>query len=162
VVVSHDRYFIERVTDNVYALPGDGSLRHLPGGMDQYLTLDLSGTPGAATDRVAPVLRRGIGGSDGDGAHTGSGDGDRAHSGSGDRAQTRRAGAAARASRKQATRLEREIERSSEREHALQQQMADHARDHVRLAALQGELRALLAEREQLEGAWLQAAQVLE
>ncbi len=39
VVVSHDRYFVERVCDNVYALVGDGSLRHLPGGVDQYLSL---------------------------------------------------------------------------------------------------------------------------
>src|SRR3954451_11510922 len=39
VVVSHDRYFVERVCDNVYALPGDGSIRHLPGGIEQYLEL---------------------------------------------------------------------------------------------------------------------------
>jgi ATP-binding cassette subfamily F protein uup len=39
VVVSHDRYFVERVCDDVYALGGDGSLRHLPGGVDQYLSL---------------------------------------------------------------------------------------------------------------------------
>jgi len=39
VVVSHDRYFVERVCDNVYALPGDGTLRHLPGGIEQYLEL---------------------------------------------------------------------------------------------------------------------------
>ncbi len=39
VVVSHDRYFVERVCDNVYALVGDGSLRHLPGGVEQYLSL---------------------------------------------------------------------------------------------------------------------------
>jgi ATP-binding cassette subfamily F protein uup len=39
VVVSHDRYFVERVCDDVYALPGDGTLRHLPGGVDQYLAL---------------------------------------------------------------------------------------------------------------------------
>jgi ABC transport system ATP-binding/permease protein len=37
VVVSHDRYFVERVCDNVYALPGDGGIRHLPGGIEQYL-----------------------------------------------------------------------------------------------------------------------------
>ena len=37
VVVSHDRYFVERVCDNVYALTGDGSIRHLPGGIEQYL-----------------------------------------------------------------------------------------------------------------------------
>jgi len=37
VVVSHDRFFVERVCDNVYSLPGDGSIRHLPGGIEQYL-----------------------------------------------------------------------------------------------------------------------------
>jgi ATP-binding cassette subfamily F protein uup len=39
VVVSHDRYFVERVCDDVYALMGDGAIRHLPGGIDQYLEL---------------------------------------------------------------------------------------------------------------------------
>jgi ATP-binding cassette subfamily F protein uup len=39
VVVSHDRWFLERVCDTVWALPGDGSLRHLPGGVDAYLAL---------------------------------------------------------------------------------------------------------------------------
>jgi ATP-binding cassette subfamily F protein uup len=37
VVVSHDRYFVERVCDNVYALGDDGEIRHLPGGIDQYV-----------------------------------------------------------------------------------------------------------------------------
>ena len=37
VVVSHDRYFVERVCDSVYALTGDGGIRHLPGGIDQYV-----------------------------------------------------------------------------------------------------------------------------
>ena len=39
VVVSHDRYFVERVCDDVYALTGDGGIRHLPGGIEQYLEL---------------------------------------------------------------------------------------------------------------------------
>ncbi|MDK9643214.1 ABC-F family ATP-binding cassette domain-containing protein [Propionibacterium freudenreichii] len=38
IVVSHDRYFLERVTDQQYALI-DGHLRHLPGGVDEYLRL---------------------------------------------------------------------------------------------------------------------------
>jgi ATP-binding cassette subfamily F protein uup len=37
VVVSHDRYFVERVCDDVYALSGGGGIRHLPGGIDQYV-----------------------------------------------------------------------------------------------------------------------------
>ncbi len=37
VVVSHDRYLVERVCDSVYALLGDGRVTHLPGGIDEYL-----------------------------------------------------------------------------------------------------------------------------
>ncbi len=37
VVVSHDRYFVERVCDNVYALTEQGTIRHLPAGIDQYI-----------------------------------------------------------------------------------------------------------------------------
>ncbi len=37
VVVSHDRYFVERVCDDVHALTGDGAIRHLPGGIDAYV-----------------------------------------------------------------------------------------------------------------------------
>jgi len=43
IVVSHDRYLLERVTDTQYALI-DGDLIHLPGGVDEYLTM-LSGSP---------------------------------------------------------------------------------------------------------------------
>ena len=38
VVVSHDRYLVERVCDTVVALLGDGRITHLPGGIDEYLT----------------------------------------------------------------------------------------------------------------------------
>ncbi len=38
VVVSHDRYLVERVCDAVYALLGDGRVTHLPGGIDEYLS----------------------------------------------------------------------------------------------------------------------------
>jgi ATP-binding cassette subfamily F protein uup len=38
LVVSHDRYLLERITDQQYAIL-DGHLRHLPGGVDQYLRL---------------------------------------------------------------------------------------------------------------------------
>jgi ATP-binding cassette subfamily F protein uup len=39
IVVSHDRYFLERVCDNMIALMGDGNVRDLPRGIDQYLEL---------------------------------------------------------------------------------------------------------------------------
>ena len=37
LVVSHDRYFLERMCDRTVALLGDGRLRDLPGGVDEYL-----------------------------------------------------------------------------------------------------------------------------
>lgn len=49
VVVSHDRYFLERVTDQQYAVL-DGRLRHVPGGVEEYLRLRL-GRPAPAADR---------------------------------------------------------------------------------------------------------------
>jgi ABC-type multidrug transport system ATPase subunit len=38
VLVTHDRYLMERVTDDQYALL-DGKIRHLPGGVDEYLDI---------------------------------------------------------------------------------------------------------------------------
>lgn len=51
VVVSHDRYLLERVTDHQLALLGDGHLCDLPGGVEQYLELrrqQLTAASGAA------------------------------------------------------------------------------------------------------------------
>ncbi len=51
VVVSHDRYLLERVTDHQLALLGDGHLRDLPGGVEEYLELrrqQLTAASGAA------------------------------------------------------------------------------------------------------------------
>jgi ATPase subunit of ABC transporter with duplicated ATPase domains len=37
ILVTHDRYFLERVADVTYALPGGGRCVLLPGGVEQYL-----------------------------------------------------------------------------------------------------------------------------
>lgn len=50
IVVSHDRYLLERVTDQQYAILG-GGLRHVPGGVDEYLRL-------RATDAGLPQVER--------------------------------------------------------------------------------------------------------
>ncbi len=47
LVVSHDRYLMERVTDQQYAVI-DGAFRHLPGGVDEYLALSAAGRGGSA------------------------------------------------------------------------------------------------------------------
>ncbi|MDO3650280.1 ABC-F family ATP-binding cassette domain-containing protein [Nocardia mangyaensis] len=47
VVISHDRYLVERICDSTWALFGDGKLANLPGGIDQYLTKRAAQTAGA-------------------------------------------------------------------------------------------------------------------
>ncbi len=39
LVISHDRYFLERACDRFVGLLGNGSLRDLPGGIEEYLKL---------------------------------------------------------------------------------------------------------------------------
>ena len=63
LVVSHDRYLIERVTDQQYAVM-DGGLRHLPRGVDQYLELRAKQRSGASTVTVQPDAARGLGGAE--------------------------------------------------------------------------------------------------
>jgi ATP-binding cassette subfamily F protein uup len=54
VVVSHDRYFVERVCDDVYALEEGGrGLRHLPGGVEAYLELRRAPAAPAPPPRAA-------------------------------------------------------------------------------------------------------------
>jgi ATP-binding cassette subfamily F protein uup len=142
VVVSHDRYFVERVCDDVYAIDPASGVRHLPAGIDQYLE-ERSRADGATRAgvraRVAPSQR------------------------------TPTPGAAARAARKDtqrsaraAKRLEREIERISERERSVREEMAANPTDSGRLETLLDELERLIAEREELEASWLETAESLE
>ncbi|GAB3254641.1 ABC-F family ATP-binding cassette domain-containing protein [Alteromonas gracilis] len=133
IVVSHDRYFLERVTDSVWALLGDGDIKMLPGGVEQYLEIRrTAAAPEAVSATPAPVP-----------------------------APSRAGGADERAARKALERVERQLERVSEREATLHAQMAEHATDHVRLAELTAALGELAAERDELEAAWMEAAEVL-
>jgi ATP-binding cassette subfamily F protein uup len=138
VVVSHDRYFVERVCDDVHALTPDGGIRHLPGGIDQYLEQRRDAEQHRSTSSVprkddeAPGARL------------------RA-----ERKETQRA-------EREVKRMESAIERLTEREAALGEQMTAVATDHAKLAELQAELGRLIAEREQLEASWLEASESLE
>jgi ATP-binding cassette subfamily F protein uup len=53
IVVSHDRWFLERVCDTMWAVPGDGTLRHLPGGVEDYLSLRASMPAASGTPRAS-------------------------------------------------------------------------------------------------------------
>ena len=55
IVVSHDRYLLERVTDQQYALLGDGKVRHLTRGIDQFLEMRRAQKPNAEAPRPQKV-----------------------------------------------------------------------------------------------------------
>ncbi|HEY2287401.1 MAG TPA: ABC-F family ATP-binding cassette domain-containing protein [Streptosporangiaceae bacterium] len=140
VVVSHDRYFLERVTEHVVALLGDGKLSFLAGGVDEYLDRV------RAVRAVAP--RGGAGSSP---AAAAAPDG-----------PPRLSAAEERTARKELQRLERQVDRLSAREAELADQLAAHASDYEKLTSLGAELKAAQAEKADLEERWLAVAAELE
>jgi ABC transport system ATP-binding/permease protein len=126
VLVSHDRYFLERVSDHVLALLGDGDLKLLPGGVEEYLERRRRSVPVPAQARPSAAPK-----------------------------PAKNAWQA----KKDLDRLERRIERLSTREAELHDLMAAHATDHEKLLALDDELRAVRAEREETEEQWLELAE---
>jgi ABC transport system ATP-binding/permease protein len=149
VVVSHDRYFLERVTDHVLALLGDGTLAYLPGGVEEYLQRR-AGQAGTESGSA--------GGSGGVGRSGGAGPGG---AGAADRAGGPGAAAAQRTARKELQRLERQLARVGDREAALTAALAAAASDYERLIELGAELRAVQDEKARLEEEWLTVAEDL-
>ena len=158
VVVSHDRYLLERVTDHQVALLGDGALRDLPGGVEQYLRLRreavvnddaAEGRGGASGSRA-----RGGGAAAGSaGTVAGAGDG-RALSGAGRRE-----------AQKSLARIERRLERAGRTVDALHARLEAASADPARLgelAELGRELAAAEDARSELETAWLETAEELQ
>jgi ATP-binding cassette subfamily F protein uup len=61
IVISHDRYFLERVCDRFVGLLGDGELRDLPRGVDQYLEdreKSLTVQSGTSTGKVSNAAQQ--------------------------------------------------------------------------------------------------------
>jgi ABC transport system ATP-binding/permease protein len=138
VVVSHDRYFVERVCDDVYALTGEGTIRHLPAGIDQYVE-QRRNAPERQPSHAPSRERRLPAG-----------------------AQMRAARKELQRSERALARLEQDIERHVEHERTLMEQMTASASDHARLVSLQSELERAVAEREALEASWLEESEALE
>ncbi len=166
ILVSHDRYFLERVTDHVLALLGDGRLAFLPGGVDEYLDRRRAAIPGNAARTAGTAAGpRGNGssgrpGGDGQPAAAGAGQDPGAGPASpGQLSAGRPAAAAQRAARKDMQRLERQISRLAGREEELTVALAEHAADYVRLTELGAQLRGVQEEKDRLEEQWLEAAE---
>jgi ABC transport system ATP-binding/permease protein len=152
VVVSHDRYFLERVTDHVLALLGDGKLAFMAGGIDEYLARRGAGE---RTGSVAGLAPRGEprpgGGSSREGriAKKDPREGRIAEKGSRER----------RIAKKELQRLERQIDRLGVREKELTEELAARASDYAALIDLGARLREVQADKERLEEEWLAVAE---
>ncbi|MFF3289044.1 ABC-F family ATP-binding cassette domain-containing protein [Streptomyces sp. NPDC003023] len=131
VVISHDRFFIERTTDRTFALLGDGALRMLPRGIDEYLERRAAMVEAAVP--APPPAQAG--------------------------AVKEKSAADARAAKKELQRIERQLDKVSERETKLHAQIAENATDFGKVAKLDAELRELVGEREELEMRWLELAE---
>ncbi|MCW2631458.1 MAG: glycerophosphodiester phosphodiesterase [Pseudonocardia sp.] len=134
VAVSHDRYFVERVCDDVVGLLGDGRITHLPGGIEEYLART-AGDPEIAPTRATTTRRQ---------------------------QPVSSSAAQQRTARKDAQRLERRLQALSERIDQLHDALAHAATDAPRLLALDAELREVTAELAETEQAWLAAAEAAE
>ena len=148
LVVSHDRYLLERVCDRQVALLGDGRVRDLPGGVAQYLQLRAAMPPTTGYAVPAPSAPGAP-----SGAETGTAAGARASTGP-SQIELREA-------RKELARVERALARLAEREERVHAQMAREATDHVAVLRLNADLRAIVDERDDLEMAWLAAAEIV-
>jgi len=141
IVVSHDRYFCERVTDLVFGLLGDGTVRHLPGGIPEYLKIRQE------TDHV-PLMADEPG-------FTPDADVSNASAAALDATQTR-------AAKKQLSRLERTIAACDKEEQKLHDQLAEHATDYEKCAELNSALIESKERKHAAELEWMELAEQLE
>jgi len=167
LVVSHDRYLIERVTDRQFAIL-DGHLRDLPRGVDQYLELrratDAAGGTGAAGDTTRPVAAGGAGGGAGTGGTVGAPADDGARGARPEvAASAALTGAERRAAEKELSSIDRRLEKLQAQIAAQHEKLAQHDQgDYVGLGVLGDELSALEASVSDLETRWLEVSEALE
>ncbi|WP_454051150.1 ABC-F family ATP-binding cassette domain-containing protein [Cellulomonas sp. Marseille-Q8402] len=142
LVVSHDRYLLERVTDQQCAVL-DGHLRHVPGGVDEYLRLLEHQRAGRPVSTGSPTEATGPAASDG--------------------APTGLDGAELRAAKKELGALERRIAKITGQIEALDKKMAEHdPADYGGLTALGEEKHAREAEIAEVEERWMALAEAVE
>ena len=134
IVVSHDRYFLERVTDQQYGILG-GHLRHLPGGVEEYLRLRAlqqrdasSATPSSAAPSASIAL----------------------------------AGAERRTAQKELSSIERRLERLQKDLDAVDVKFVEAHDDYAQIIELQEKRDATATEISTLEERWLQLSDALD
>ena len=160
VVVSHDRYLLERVTDHQVALLGDGSLRALPGGVEEYLRIREAGAAFAMDASTSSESSAGP---------SQSGHASREESSGSAKNAGMTDSAARRAAKKEAARLERKIESLRTRLETVEAELALLAEKVATDPSALSEMTSfstqsadLRAEIEELEEAWLENAELLD
>ncbi len=169
VVISHDRYLIERIADDTYALFGDGKLTNLPGGIEEYLKIraeheaanptgalnlgDVANTSEASPSEASSV----------DSASTGA-EGAAANSSPAAAPQSRLSNQEQREITKKMNALERKMGKLDPQIAKINADMAAAAQqmDTEALTRLDSELKELEAERESLEMEWMELGETLE
>ena len=154
IVVSHDRYLLERVTDEQFALIG-GKVRHLPGGVQDYLDMveqlkrgeDPLGLEGAAGGPATG----------GDSPANGGGSADAASAATTTEPEAPKlSGKAYADASRRVSAIERKLAKIATQKEQLEAQMAAHdPSDYAGLNELNGQLQALAAESDGLEAEWL-------
>ncbi|AZL10139.1 MAG: ABC-F family ATP-binding cassette domain-containing protein [Brevibacterium aurantiacum] len=153
IVVSHDRYLLERVTDQQYAILDHG-LRHVPGGVDEYLKLRAEGAKSGGSGKSGGASKSG-----GSSSNSGSA-GANSPADSGADALS---GAEARAAKKEVSSIERRMDKLSKRIARAHDEMADHDQtDFEGLQKLTSSLQELKDEMTELEERWLEASEALD
>jgi ATP-binding cassette subfamily F protein uup len=151
VVISHDRYLIERICDSTWALFGDGKLTNLPGGIQQYLDRrrELIAAPADVSARSSSSSAEGAAAAD-------------AASSPGLSAQEDRE------LKKELNALERKMHKLSAKVDTLTAKLADAAApadgqiDTGLLADLDRELQGVRSEHDDCEMRWLEVAEMRE
>ena len=136
LVVSHDRYFLERTTDRIAALYGDGRIRMLPGGVEEYLAhreqraAQISDSRTSSRTTKAPAQQS-----------------NQSNAGAGSREE--------RAVKKELARIERRLDKIAELEAGLHEELSRIGGDYLAAADADAKLRELHEERLRLEDEWL-------
>ncbi|MDY4121911.1 MAG: ABC-F family ATP-binding cassette domain-containing protein [Ellagibacter isourolithinifaciens] len=150
LLVTHDRYLMERVTDNQYALI-NGKIRHLPRGVDEYLEL-----VGRTTDERGGVVASASGKASASKQPSTSA-GEQATG-----AASKLSGGEIRALRKSMASAERKMDTLRGKIEGIHQAMTEvDPSDYVKLGDMQKEIREIEAQIEALEEEWMEAAEAL-
>ncbi|WEV75149.1 ABC-F family ATP-binding cassette domain-containing protein [Bifidobacterium sp. ESL0800] len=171
IVVSHDRYLLERVTDEQFALIG-GKVRHLPGGVDDYLEMVRKIENGATLDEIAGDNRGGKSSRKGSASSSGTSESQSSNAngrsdndeGSDSRSsEPKLTGKAFHDATRRLSAIERKLAKLETEKSKIEQQMAEHdPADYEGLGKLNEQLNANSDEKDTLEAEWMDLSEQVE